>query len=246
MRCLHEAKLYEGNAFITLTYDEANLPAGGQLEYAAFQRFMKRLRKEYAPNRVRFYMCGEYGPQLQRPHFHACLFNIDFADKEYWAELPSGGKLFRSKTLERLWPYGFSSVGEVNFETAAYVARYCMKKITGKNAKYYYGDKIPEFNHMSLKPGIGREFLEKWESDIYPNDYVIINGTKVKPPKYYDKIIKKNKPEIFEEMQMERERKGRANWQDNTQRRLQDKEEVTRARLTSLKRGLMDYENHSG
>lgn len=239
MRCVHEASLYEENAFITLTYNEANIPAG--LDHDHFQRFMKRLRKKYAPARVRFYMCGEYGSELQRPHFHACLFNMEFKDKTYWGTMPSGAKIYRSATLEKLWPYGFSSIGEVTFETAAYTARYCMKKITGWNSKYYYGDKKPEYNAMSLKPGIGKQFLGKWETDIYPNDYVIINGVKTKPPKYYDEIIKRSKPETYKEIKIVRETKGLEHANDNTERRLKDKEEVQKARIRNLKRTMQDY-----
>lgn len=242
MRCLHEAKLYQANAFITLTYDDAHLPANG-LDHSDFQKFMKRLRKASAPNRVRFYMCGEYGEQLARPHFHACLFNVAFNDQLHWATGESGEKIYRSATLEKLWPFGFASIGEVNFQTAAYIARYCMKKITGHNAKYYYGQKKPEYNAMSLKPGIGKEFLEKWETDIYPNDYVIVNGIKMKPPKYYDEIMNKKNKEIMKKIKYERELEGVKHQIDNTQRRLNDKEEVQKARIRNLKRNMVEYEN---
>lgn len=236
IRCIHEAKTHKANAFITLTYAEENVPAGGQLVHADFQRFMRRLRKRIAPERVRFYMCGEYMANLGNPHFHACLFGIDFPDRTYWRTGESGAKVYRSATLESLWPQGFSTVGEVNFETAGYVARYCMKKITGHNANIWYGEKKPEYNAMSLKPGIGRKFLEKWKSDIYPNDYVVVNGTKVKPPKYYDKIIEKENNEIYEEIKFKREIEGRLRYEDNTERRLNDKEIVTKARIKNLQR----------
>lgn len=203
---------------------------------------MKRLRKQFAPTEIRFYMCGEYGPQLKRPHFHACLFNVGFDDKTYWSAQPSGAKLYRSATLEKLWPSGFSTVGDLTFESAAYTARYCMKKITGQGAKNYYNGLVPEFNKMSLKPGIGQKFLEKWQSDIYPRDVVISNAKEVKPPKYYDKIYKKKEPEKMEEIKYNREKEGRKNYQDNTNRRLQDKEIVTTARLKYLKRSMMEYQ----
>lgn len=236
MRCVHEAKLFKENAFVTLTYDEDHMPTGGQLVYSDFQKFMKRLRKQFPQRTIRFYMCGEYGPQLQRPHFHACLFGVGFTDKTKWTDT-----LYRSETLEKLWTSGYSTIGEVTFETAAYTARYCMKKITGKNAKYHYGELTPEFNHMSLKPGIGKKFLEKWETDIYPNDYVVINGMETKPPKYYDKIYKKNKPQSYEEIQFKRETEGRKNYEDNTERRLKDKEIVANAKVSKLRRQMQEY-----
>lgn len=241
MRCVHEASLYEENAFVTLTYDQGHVPAGGRLEYQDFQKFMKRLRKHYAQRQIRFYMCGEYGPQLQRPHFHACLFNIDFEDKKPWAITDGGEITYRSETLETLWPQGFSTIGQVNFQTAAYTARYCMKKITGKNAKYYYNELTPEFNHMSLKPGIGAAFLKKWETDIYPNDYVVVSGNKVKPPKYYDKIYEKKDKEKYEQIKYEREKQARDNYKDNTNERLKAKEIVTEARTNLLKRKMNDF-----
>ena len=75
-------------------------------------------------------MCGEYGDKLGRPHYHAIIFGVTFVDKKLWS-IRRGNNLYRSATLEKLWPYGFSSIGTVNFETAAYVARYVTKKITG-------------------------------------------------------------------------------------------------------------------
>lgn len=241
MRCMHEASLYESNCFVTLTYSDQFLPERGQLDYSAFQKFLKRLRKR-AGSPVRFYMCGEYGSVNWRPHYHACLFNVDFGDKTYWSTGGSGEKIYRSAELEKLWPFGASSVGAVTFESAAYVARYCVQKVTGHNAKLHYaridGDGpyslVPEFNHMSLKPGIGAPWLARWKTDVYPHDYVIVNGVQVKPPKYYDKIFAKESPEDFEEMQFRRECTGRSRYDDNTMERLAVKEIVTRAKVNQL------------
>lgn len=247
MRCLHESSLYKRNSFITLTYDDKHLPENGSLRYEDFQLFMKRLRKRFKYS-IRFYMCGEYGENFGRPHFHACLFNHDFDDKVFWKTAGKGSKLYRSKALEELWPFGFSSVGDVNFESAAYVARYIMKKITGDAAATHYGvvdpetgeitQRVPEFNHMSLKPGIGARWLEKYSTDAYPLDYVIIRGRKVKPPKYYDRLFNRSEGLTFEEIQYERELEGRARFADNTDARLAVREQVATARLSLYKRHL--------
>lgn len=137
IRCMHEAQMHKQNCFITLTYDDKHLPEDHGLHYKHFQDFMKRLRKKYGAG-IRFYMCGEYGEQLGRPHFHACIFGMDFADKKLWKTTGSKSKLYRSAELEKLWTFGFSSVGDVNFESAAYVARYIMKKVTGEAATEHY------------------------------------------------------------------------------------------------------------
>lgn len=246
MRCMHESSLYERNCFITLTYSDEHLPVRKMLDYPAFQKFLKRLRKVAAPVRPRFYMCGEYGPENGRPHFHGCLFNWDFEDKEYIGKSPAGEKLYRSDLLERLWPFGFSSVGALTFQSAAYVARYCVAKVTGHNAKAHYSRRDadgeyslpPEFNHMSLKPGIGKPWLDKWRTDVYPHDYVVVNGKECKPPKYYDRLFAKEFPEEFEEIAYLREVDARTRSDDNTDERLAVKEIVTRARVNLLKRSI--------
>lgn len=244
MRCLHEASLHKRNTFVTLTYNDEFLPKRGNLDYPAFQKFMKRLRKHTAPNQVRFYMCGEYGPNGGRPHYHACLFGHDFDDKKYHSKSPSGEKLFTSPTLEKLWPYGFATLGDVTFESAAYVARYCVQKVTGKAAERHYAREDnegkyslhPEFNKMSLKPGIGATWLKLYQADVYPHDYVVINGKEVKPPKYYDQLYSKTEPEEHEQIKHAREKAARENYQDNTPERLAVKQQVAQARLNQLYR----------
>jgi hypothetical protein len=189
-------------------------------------------------------MAGEYGENFGRPHWHACIFGFDFHDKKLWKRSSSGSMLYRSPDLEVLWPFGHSSIGDVNFESAAYVARYIMKKVTGKQAKDHYIDPEtgvclkPEFNKMSLKPGIGADFYKKYKTDIYPHDYVVIRGKKLKPPKYYDKLYKKSDPYEYDEMLFQRENDARIHNADNTPERLAVKEQVTKAKLQTLKRTL--------
>lgn len=134
---MHEAQLYEHNAYITVTYDDEHLPPGHSLVYRDFQLFMKRARKHFAPAQIRFYMSGEYGEKTNRPHYHALLFNANFKDRKYFRTMPSGAKLYTSETLDKLWGKGHTTIGAVTFESAAYVARYVMKKITGLGIKTY-------------------------------------------------------------------------------------------------------------
>lgn len=246
MRCMHEASLYEDNCFITLTYSPENVPVDGGLNYRHFQLFMKRLRKRFPEKVIRFYMCGEYGENYGRPHFHACLFNHNFIDRLYWRSTPSGSKIFRSQLLEELWPFGFSSIGDVTFESAAYVARYVMKKVTGSAADQHYKsvnvesgeifDRRPEFNKMSLKPGIGAGWYEKYSTDVFPHDHVIVNGQETKPPRYYDRLLKRVNPDLFETILQKRIDNAQKNAHDNTRDRLAVKEQVTSARIRQLKR----------
>jgi len=201
---VHEAKLHERSCFLTLTYADENLPAGGSLHYPDFQKFLKRVRR--ALGKVRFYMCGEYGDALDRPHYHCLLFGVDFSEDRYVWKRKHYGALYRSPLLERLWSLGHSEIGQVNFDSAAYVARYVMKKITGDLAPEHYkrvdqetGEVfmlVPEFTHMSLKPGIGAGFFHKFASDIYPGDFVVSRAKKVKPPRYYDVLLDRVNPDL--------------------------------------------------
>ena len=119
-------------------------------------------------------MCGEYGEKFTRPHYHACLFGLDFPDKELIKE-EEGILLFSSVILEKIWGKGICSVGEMTFETAAYCARYIAKKVTGDQAEDHYtttnpltGDIIrlqEEYNTMSRRPGIAKDWYDKYTSE---------------------------------------------------------------------------------
>lgn len=241
VRCMHEAQMHDENWFVTLTYDDENLPETGSLVYRDFQQFMRRLRKK--KGKVRFYMCGEYGEQGHRPHYHACMFGLAVQDLE-----PIGECLFQSAELQNLWGKGFVSLGELTFDSAAYVARYCMKKVTGSAAREHYsrvnlstGEVVsltPEFARMSLKPGIGATWFQKFHRDVYPHDYVVTNGHEAKPPRYYDKLLGKMNP--FEKDYLEVGRNARAQQclEDGSPERLEVRRVVAEAALKQKQRRL--------
>lgn len=238
IRCVNEASLYENNSFITLTFNEENVPLDGSLNKADFQKFMKRLRKKYPQNKIRYFHCGEYGDLLNRPHHHACLFNYDFPDKILWSERKNI-KLYRSKILETLWPFGFCTIGDVNFESAAYVARYVTKKITGDLAEGHYNGRVPEYVTMSRKNGIGHDWFQKYKNDVFPQDYMIVRNHKCKPPKYYDTIYNLTDRLSFASIKGDRERAAKKS-EHNSPERLDVREAVVKSRTKILKRS---YEN---
>lgn len=252
---MHEASLYEQNCFVTLTYNEEHLPDLKSLDYRAFQLFMKRLRKQNTGKKIKFYMCGEYGDEGDRPHYHAALFNHNFDDREYYKTTPAGNRLYISETLNKLWsdenkePLGYATIGDITFESAAYIARYIMKKQNGKDKNWNYavpdvetGEilyKEKEFAHMSLKEGIGLKFYKKWKSDIFPEDTCVINGTKTLPPKYYLLKYKEEHPEEYDNLLQARQLRGISKQADNTEERLLVKETVAKAKVKFyLKRDL--------
>lgn len=266
IRCVHEASMYKQNAFITLTYNKEKLPEGGTLVKKHFQDFMKRLRKKYEPRKIRFYQCGEYGNVyddggniipglLGRPHYHACLFNIDFEDKKLW-KFRDGIPLYRSATLESLWKLGYSTTGSVTFESAAYVARYVAKKITGERKEtikenglkhYEKVDEetglitpvLEEYTNMSRKPGLGRGFYEQYKNtDIIPHDTITLRGKVLKVPKYYTTILEQEDEHKYLTLKGNRKKEAKKREHDNTPERLQQKETVKNAQYKMLKRQL--------
>jgi len=249
MRCIHEAQLHQNNCFITLTYDDEHLPQDLSLDHREFQLFFKRLRKANPHIKIRYYMAGEYGSTRGRPHFHACIFGYDFHDKKLFSRTSAGSLLYRSQELEKLWPYGYSTIGDVTFESAAYVARYIMQKQTGKDVDpnhYTYCDLTsgeliklqPEYNKMSLKPGIGADWYKKYKNDVYPHDYVEVRGQKIKPPKYYDQLYSKENPYEYDQILYNREKQAKLRPEEHSYERLLVKETVTKAKLQKLKRKL--------
>ena len=236
VRCMHEASLHEYNCFITLTYDEDQVPSDFSLKVEHFQKFMKRLRFKFGAG-IRFFHCGEYGDLYGRPHYHAIIFNHDFYDKELF-NIKKGVNLYTSKDLQELWPYGFSTVGDVTFESAAYVARYVTKKVTGEAAKEHYGDRKPEYVTMSRRPGIAKAWFDKFKDDVFPHDFVLIRkNMKVKPPRYYDGQYELTNPDDFRRIKAIRKKRAAEN-PDNTDERLEVRHNIKKLQAKRLKRSL--------
>lgn len=248
LRIMHEAKQYSKNCFITLTYDDEQLPSDQSLNVKHFQKFIKRLRKKYSNRTIRYFHCGEYGDLNNRPHYHACIFNLDFEDKEIFSS-QNGYKTYSSKTLENLWGKGFTITADLTQLSAEYTARYVLKKVTGDAAKEHYqridqstGEVIqlkPEYTTMSRRPGVGHAFYQQYKNDIYPSDEIIDNHfNKVPIPKYYDRLLQKEQPEILEHIKEERKQKSKPFRKDQTKERLNTREKCVLARLKQQKREL--------
>ena len=242
MRCMHEASLHEHNSFVTLTYRDDKLPftfcSTGPLDPTLnkkdLQLFWKKLRNRHH-DPISYFACGEYGDDTQRPHYHAIIFGYDFADKKPHKRSKNGEMLYKSELLERLWPNGHALIGNVSFESAAYVARYCLKKRTGLGANSHYQGREPEFATMSLKPAIGKRWLQKWKKDVYPHDYVIMNGKKLKPPKFYDNLLTEDELISIKEMRKET---ALLHEDNNTEARLAVREELQKRKQNELRRNL--------
>ena len=178
VRCINEASMHEKNCCVTLTYDDNHLPSDGLLCKRDLQTFFKRLRK--ALGSFRYFGCGEYGSVGSRPHYHVLLFGLDFPDKTLVTR-HCGEKFYDSKLLRRIWSNGHVTIGSVTSKSAAYVARYCLKKL--KQEVTY---DVAEFTTMSLKPGIGTDWLKRYKSDIVSAGACVSRDGIFSVPKFYE------------------------------------------------------------
>lgn len=254
-RAKDELSLYDDNIFITLTYSDDFLPHRGFLVKKDFQDFMKRYRKRVFKQwgiTFRAMYSGEYGDENWRPHFHAIIFGHDFYDKFLWRVTPRGDAIYRSRSLESLWPWGHCEIASATFESASYVARYTVKKYTNRYKKDFY-QKVdlvtgeiyylpPEFCEYprGKAGGLGFPWFKKNFRDVFPNDIYIVNGKKVAAPKYYFDKFKQMSPFVSEDVEQKRIDRMRKFKHDNTSERLLVKEQVamSKSKFFNVKRGL--------
>lgn len=228
MRCMLEAKDHEFNEFITLTYDDDSVPhAKGvinfetgemgdvlTLDFDDLQKFMKRLRiefkRKYGVENIRFYACGEYGRKTERPHYHIICFNCPLPDKKLDVLTKKGQIQYKSEFLEKIWGKGRVRTSPVNFETCAYVARYVMKKVKGKEAIELFEDtgRVPEGVRMSRKPGIAKNYYDENKDKIYQSDEIWLKNkygpVPLKPPRYFDNLYDIDNPDKMYDIKQNR------------------------------------------
>lgn len=182
-RIMDECKSHTENCFITLTYE--NNP--GQLIRKDLTDFIKRLRKSL-DFPIRVFYCGEYGSHSLRPHYHIIVFGYFPSDAVFFRR-DGSDDLYRSKSIEKLWTYGFSSVGRVSLHSAKYCAKYLQKL-----------QKIPvyltqPFIGMSNRPGIGYNAIS---SKSIASDKIYQNGHYIKIPRYYLKKLEEKGYDLTE------------------------------------------------
>lgn len=220
-RIMLEAQYHEHSAFLTLTFDQDHVPISYTVDESTgeafeaqtlvkrdWQLFMKRLRKHFEPVQLRFFMCGEYGSKTLRPHFHAIIFGLEIPDLQLYSRGKAGKPYMSSEILNRIWGNGYVIVGDLSWKSAAYVARYCMKKAHGQDAKYFEKlGMLPEFTLMSRNPGIAYQWYQD-HPDLYDHAFINVSteegGQKFPPPKYFDRLREAEDPEFIAQLKKER------------------------------------------
>lgn len=243
VRIMNEASLHECNSFLTMTYDDDNIPDDFGLHHNHVQLFMKRMRKALNYD-LRYYVAGEYGDRTHRPHYHMALFGCDFTKDRKQYSKNNGNYLYTSITLDKLWRMGACQIGDLTIQSASYIARYMLEKQTESN--YDVVDKEtgevlvrrPPYCRMSLRPAIGKRWIEKYYPEVYGgNDSVYADGRMhQRPPRYYDKVMIDKGVDI----QMTKDKRlehAKKNYDNNTPERLAVRERVKLAQISKLKRG---------
>ncbi len=267
IRIIHEAHMHRdhfGNSWATLTYrdpsaaNEEQFKAGHyidrhyQLQPSHVSDFIRSLRRANKDHKIRYFYCGEYGDENERPHYHICLFNHSFDDQYLWKD-DEGLYTYTSESLQKHWPWGFTTVAELSLRNAAYTAGYALKKITGKKGFDHYlrcdehGEAywlLPEYIRMStgrkFPAGLGAKFYEKYRSDIFPSDTSPIPGSGESQlvPRYYTNILAERDPAMLESIKNLRQKFITEHAEDFTPERLRDKYICARAKEARLKREL--------
>lgn len=268
-RIMYQCQESEHNYFVTLTYDDEHLPIlseihkgewifendgtwiTGSLQKEDSQNFIKRLRRHLERNNkldnFKFFLCGEYGGQTGRPHIHAILMDckldlsqlydchVDKNFKPHW----------KSKELEKLWDKGIIDVAEVEWSSAAYVARYCAKKWikSSDDLEYISQGKIPEY--IAMSKNIGKSYYEKHKYEIYDTDSIIVktftnDACRLKPPKAWDRLLEKENPELYDKIKesrklcqeyAEKSQKDQSNYTDYEIQQMSAEKTLTKASM---------------
>lgn len=220
-RCMVEAGYNVDNVFLTLTYDDEHLPPRREgspinpLDKRALQLFIKRLRKKFSEQKIRYFACGEYGGTTMRPHYHLIIFGLRLEDIKLLYKNDDEFLYYTSDSIYDCWPYGYHIITSVNWETCAYVARYIVKKQYGVAASVYDDYNFPpEFTLMSRKPGIGRQYYEDNKEKIYNGEAYISTekGARIiRPNKYYDSLYDIDYPDTMQSLREDRKRIAKVN-----------------------------------
>lgn len=267
-RALCEFQSWDRTAFITLTYNEENLPENGDLRRSDWKKFADKLRayvkRKYKIDKIVLFGCGEYGCNPEdpvktpagRPHFHCCVFGFDFPDKYAWSRSGTGFVTYRSPFLESIWTSGHSVVQSLEYGDLAYCAGYVEKKALKRlsaeqkygNSNYfgrqrYFYDQFgcvhpAEFRITPCRPALGRHWIEKFFKDAYPSGFIVINDQKYSVPKYFDKYCKEKDLDMYLRVRKERLKKMYERSAENTPERRATREELLRLKFEKTRKQL--------
>lgn len=184
IRLLHENSAHDKSRFITLTYNEDTLPVRGSdprgiLVKSDLQNFFKRYRKLSRIPGLKYYACGEYGDQGNRPHYHAIIFG----------DSPSESQ------LNHYWGLGRVSSDPVNGASISYVAGYVSKKLGLRDIHWQESRPAP---FQLSSQGLGLKWAQENVYEILSEAAIMRGTTKLPVPRSYLKMYDEIFPEEAE------------------------------------------------
>lgn len=239
IRMMHELQMAEKACFATFTYNDDCVPDDHGLRVEHWQEAAKRIRANIGD--FRFFMAAEYGGDKLRPHYHAAIFGQDFTNDRVRVNVKGSPHYWwTNEAVTSAWRKGYVTVGELNSTTARYICNYMLKKVTGKKAKAAYEridpltgetwDVRPEFSTMSRRPGLGASWFDRYCDDVYPQDVVVLDGKKYRPPQFYDRLLQDRDPAMWRKVEARRNEWVQKHSEDLTPDRLEVKERIINAR----------------
>lgn len=183
VRCLHETGNHQDSVFVTLTYSDDFMPKTGSINKGDFVEWIREFRRLLYPRKIKYFASGEYGTKTMRPHYHAILFGVSFND--FQIKYINGKTYYSHDT----WPFGHIYLGDVNYKTARYTAKYIFKKYNGDLAREVYTAHGLEVPFQLQSQGIGKQYALDNKERLKHYLYLTVNGEKVSIPRYYRKII---------------------------------------------------------
>lgn len=176
------------NTFLTLTYNDRNLPENESLRQQDTRLYIERLRQRlkrgsggYKPVKDwKFYLVGEYGGKFKRPHYHIILTGID--SYEY-------GQL-----LNDTWGMGETLALPASSARITYTLKYIEKEEFGINAEELYDKTGRERPYHTMSKGIGKKWIMEHIDEIQQDGGYYYKG-KIRPLcKYYKDIMAASNP----------------------------------------------------
>lgn len=168
--------------FITLTYRDEEVPMINGVEtlrHKDFQDYIKRVRKMLGDIRMKYYMCGEYGERMGRPHYHAVILLYGDLKKKKSQEI-----------LQSKWSKGFVHIGTVTPKSV----RYCLDYLNKLAKKEYDINQVRPYQKVSQ--GFGLNYMLDNEKQISELKYLAYNNVKYEVPRYFRKKSEKIDQEI--------------------------------------------------
>lgn len=166
---------HQFSSFVTFTYDDKHLPVkeGFRLPTLSkddVHKYLDNIRHQVKIP-FEYYLCGEYGDQFNRPHYHAVFFGLDYQLHD---------RVFR------IWNKGSVEILPVKPSAFRYVAKYITASpLPGavKDAQYYDVGLIPPFRKLSR--GLGLSVYLQHMDELQEQGFFILRGRRISVNRYY-------------------------------------------------------------